>query len=292
MMPGPDGFEVCSRLKNDRNLGSTQVIMVSAKTDLDSRLRAYQAGADDYIIKPFNDEELCAKVSVNVRNRTIYGVIRGQMEMLCGAAGEALELVSHLRDAETAGHLTRMREYSQILAGELRLTAWAQEIDDQFLDDLYRASPLHDIGKVAVPDFILHKPGRLTDEEFEQIKDHTTSGERILQKIAQRQPDITMFRMAVQIARSHHENVDGTGYPDGLVGGAIPIPARIVRVADVFDAITSARPYKQRQTPEEARDLIVASKRSAFDPAVVDAMLRAYDELADIAQNGIEADQA
>jgi putative two-component system response regulator len=283
MMPGPDGYEVCSRMKNDRMLAAMQVIMVSAKTDLDSRLRAYQAGADDYILKPFSEEELYAKVCVNVRNKTIYGVIRGQLEALCGAAGEALELVSHLRDAETAGHLVRMRDYSQILAGELRTTSWGQRIDDQFLEDLFKASPLHDVGKVAIPDTILHKPGRLTDDEFELMKQHTVSGERILRTLLQRQPDVSMFQMAVEITRSHHENYDGSGYPDGLVGEAIPLSARIVRVADVFDAITSVRAYKPRQSPQEARDLIVASTRSAFDPAVVDAMHRVFDEFLEVA---------
>jgi putative two-component system response regulator len=292
MMPAPDGYEVCSRMKNDRAMGPTHVIMVSAKTDLDSRLRAYQAGADDYVLKPFSEEELYAKVCVNVRNKTIYGVIRSQLEALCGAAGEALELVSHLRDAETAGHLVRMRDYSQILAGELRSTAWGRAIDDQFLEDLYRASPLHDVGKVAIPDAILRKPDRLTDEEFEQMKLHTVCGERIIRKLAQQQPSVSMFQMAVEVARWHHENFDGTGYPDALAGDAIPMAARIVRVADVFDAITSARPYKRKQSPEEARDLIVAAKRSAFDPAVVDAMLHVFDELAEMALVADEMDGA
>lgn len=282
MMPGPSGYEVCGRMKNDRNLGPTQIIMVSAVTDLESRLRAYQAGADDYILKPFDEEELYAKVCINARNRTIYGVIRGQLEALCGAAGEALELVSHLRDAETAGHLVRMRDYSQILAVELQSTNWGRQIDDQFLDDLFRASPLHDVGKVAIPDNILHKPDVLTADEFDQMKLHTIHGERILRTLAQRQPDVSMFQMAVEVARSHHENYDGTGYPDGLVGDAIPLAARIVRVADVFDAITSERVYKPKQSPEEARDLIVASTRAAFDPAVVDAMLRVFYEMAEM----------
>jgi len=291
MMPGTNGYEVCSRMKNDRDLGLTQVIMVSAKTDLHSRLRAYQAGADDYIVKPFSEDELFAKVCVRLRAKSIYRVVRSELEALCGAAGEALELVSQLRDSETAGHLVRMRDYAQMLALELQKTSWGHAINDQFLQDLYRASPLHDIGKVAVPDAVLHKLGQLSNDERAEIQQHTIVGERILQRLAEQQPDNSMFRMAVDIARSHHECYDGSGYPDGLVGADIPLAARITSVADVFDALTSARCYKTKQVPEDAREVIVAGRGTVFDPAVVDALLRVFDEMADLALNADRADE-
>lgn len=286
MMPSPDGFEVCSRLKNNRDLGHTQIIMVSAKTELDSRLRGYQAGADDYVMKPFSSEELYAKVCVNLRAKTIYSVIHNQLDKLCGATGEALQLVSQLRDAETASHLVRMRDYSQFIAVELCNTSYAHQIDDRFLDDLYLASPLHDIGKVAIPDSILLKPGPLTPEEFQAMQQHTLIGHRILSRLSDREPRVPMFTMAADIAKYHHECVDGSGYPQGLVGDAIPLAARIVKVGDVFDAITSVRPYKQKQSPEEARRWIVERRGSAFDPVVVDAFLQAYDDIAEIALHG------
>jgi putative two-component system response regulator len=284
MMPAPDGFEVCTRIKNNRLLQHAQVLMVSARTDMDHRLRGYYAGADDYVSKPFSEEELCAKVCAGLKRGEIFGQMTIQFRTLCSAAGEALEMVSHLRDSETGDHIMRMRTYSQILAAELRASHSAPEIDDVFLDDLYHASALHDIGKVAIPDKILRKPGKLTDSEREQMKQHAIIGESILRRLSLQHPSVTMFHMAAEIARWHHECFDGSGYPDGLIGQAIPLAARIVQVADVFDAITSARVYKQKQSAEEARQFIQAGQGQAFDPLVVDALLRVCDELRDLCE--------
>jgi putative two-component system response regulator len=282
MMPRPDGYEVCSQIKNDVALRHSKVIMVSAKTDISERLRGYQAGADDYVTKPFDEEELMAKVCAALKTKSLYSSIQRDFETLCGATGEALELISHLRDAETGEHLDRMRDYSQMLAAELRNGPFGQQIDDQFLDDLYRASPLHDLGKVVIPDSVLRKPGPLTDEEREQMKRHTIIGEQILRRLSRQQPEVGFFRMAADIARSHHECVDGSGYPDGLRGDAIPLAARIVKVADVFDAITTARVYKPSYSPQTARSEIAAAAGSQFDPQVVDAMLRIFDEFVEL----------
>jgi putative two-component system response regulator len=285
MMPKPDGYEVCSLMKNDRVLRHSQIIMVSARTDIDDRLRGYQAGADDYVTKPFEEEELYAKVCANLRTKSIYGAIHSQLEALCGATGEVLELVSHLRDAETGEHLDRIRLYSQLLAAELRQGQYGEQIDDAFLDDLFRASPLHDVGKIAIPDAILRKPGPLTADERAQMEQHTLIGEKILDRLINQEPGLNYFRMAAEIARWHHESFDGSGYPDGLRGTAIPLAARIVKVADVFDALTSARVYKPSYTPIVARDQIAVVERAKFDPDVVDAMLRVFDEFNDLCLN-------
>ena len=290
MMPAPDGFEVCSRIKNDRQFEATQVVMVSAKTDLHSRLRGYQAGADDYIVKPFNEEELCAKVRANLRSRTICCAAREEIDELCSAAGDALTLASQLRDVENAGHLIRMRDYAQLLATDLRQSAYRNAIDDEFLDNLYRASPLHDIGKIGVPDAILRQPAALTPEEFAVMQQHTCIGERILSRLATQMSRPGVFTMASQIARSHHESFDGSGYPDGLKGASIPLAARIVRVADVFDAITSPRVYKRKQSPQEARDWMVPNKGAQFDPLIIDAFERVYEDLASLADES-QADE-
>jgi putative two-component system response regulator len=285
MMPGLDGFQVCSQLKNDRSLGHPHVLMVSAKTDLDSRLRGYQAGADDYVTKPFNEDELFAKVCAGLRTHASFGLLHCQLQMMSVAAGEALELVSLLRDAETSDHLVRVRDYAQLLASELRVSPWRRAIDDVFLDDLYRASPLHDIGKVGIPDAILHKRTQLTDVERVQMQQHTLFGQHILSRLATIQPKATMFQMAANIARSHHENYDGSGYPDRLAGENIPLAARIVKVADVFDAVTSKRRDRSRFSPQHARDVIVSGNGSSFDPVIVDAMLRVCDEFAAICES-------
>jgi putative two-component system response regulator len=285
MMPSPDGFEVCSRIKNNRAIGPTQIVMVSARTDINSRLRGYQAGADDYMLKPFNEEELYAKVCVNLRTRSACSSIHSQVESVCGAVGETLKLVSQLRDAENAGHLVRMRDYAQLLAVELQTSSYGNEIDELFLDDLYQASPLHDIGKVAIPDAILLKPGPLTDAEFTTMQKHTLVGEHILKRLAQQQPHVSMFSMAVQIARSHHECFDGSGYPDGLSGRSIPLAAHIVKVADVFDAITSTRVYKPKQHPNEAREWITARTGAAFDPLIIAAFQQQFDAFSALAND-------
>ncbi len=287
MMPKPDGYEVCSQMKNDRTLRHSQIIMVSARTDIDDRLRGYRAGADDYVTKPFEEDELYAKVCANLRTKTVYGTIRSQLEALCGATGEVLELVSHLRDAETGEHLDRIRLYSHLLAAELRQGPYSEQIDDSYLDDLYRASPLHDVGKVAIPDAILRKPGPLTLEERQQMETHTLIGERILNRLAIHEPGVNCFRMAAEIARWHHESFDGSGYPDGLLGSAIPLAARIVKVADVFDALTSARVYKPSYEPEVARDQIAIVERAKFDPVVIAAMLRMFEEFCDVHKNSV-----
>ena len=282
MMPRPDGYEVCSQIKNDRVLRHSQVIMVSAKTDISERLRGYRAGADDYVTKPFEEEELFAKVSAALKTKSIYCSVQRELDALCSATGETLELISHLRDSETGEHLDRMRDYSQMLAAELRNGPFAQQVDDQFLDDLYRASPLHDLGKIVIPDAILRKPGPLTDAEREQMKRHTVVGEQILHRLARQQPEAGFFRMAAEIARWHHECMDGSGYPDGLRGDAIPLAARIVKVADVFDAMTTARVYKPSYSPVVTRDEIVSAAGTQFDPQVVEAMLRIFDEFLDM----------
>jgi putative two-component system response regulator len=282
MMPRPDGYEVCTQIKNDRILRHSQVIMVSAKTDISERLRGYRSGADDYVTKPFEEEELFAKVCAALKTKSVYCSVQHELEALCSATGETLELISHLRDAETGEHLDRMRDYSQMLAAELREGPFAQQVDDQFLDDLYRASPLHDLGKIVIPDAILRKPGPLTDAEREEMKRHTIVGEQILHRLARQQPEAGFFGMAAEIARWHHECLDGSGYPDGLFGKAIPLAARIVKVADVFDAMTTARVYKPSFSPQVARDEIVVGAGSQFDPHVVDAMLRIFDEFVDL----------
>jgi putative two-component system response regulator len=175
-----------------------------------------------------------------------------------------------------------MRSYAAILAAELRAGPWSSWIDDLFLDDLYRASALHDVGKVAIPDSILCKPGPLDAQEREIMQQHTIIGEQILNRIARHQPEISCFRMAAQIARSHHECYDGTGYPDGLRGEQIPLAARIVKVADVFDALTSERVYKAACTPEFAKAEMVSKKGTDFDSVVMDAMVQVFDEFVEL----------
>jgi len=191
----------------------------------------------------------------------------------------ALAQLVESRDLETGEHLCRMQAYSQILAKHLANHGpYLNEIDDEFLQDFYQSTPLHDIGKVGIPDAILLKPGRLTPAEFEVMKQHTVVGAEALEKTAAHSPHGGFLTMAAQIARNHHEKFDGTGYPDGLIGGEIPLSARIVAIADVFDALTSQRVYKEAMDPDDARAEINAARGQHFDPVVVDAFNVCFED--------------
>jgi putative two-component system response regulator len=296
MMPGIDGHETCRRIRSSPFGNGIQVMMVSARSSWEEQARAYEAGANDYVVKPLDPRELRSRVRLHFQLRSALDAVTSatnQRNSRRDATGglsihdvahahdvtvTALTKVAEFRDTETGEHLVRMRSYAQVVAEELaRSGPYADEIDQQFLDDLYRASPLHDIGKVGVSDAILLKPGPLTPDEFESMKQHTTIGANILDHVAFGAPGVSFLRMAAAVARFHHERFDGTGYPVGLVGTANPLPARIVALADAFDAITSARPYKEPVPLAVGRDIVERDSGSHFDPVVVEAFLRRYE---------------
>jgi len=300
MMPGMDGYETCRRIKAGPMGRFTQVILVSVKASTAERLQGYEVGADDFIIKPFDHDELLAKVRIQFR-------LRGAMEDLWAAHGQiqqfnreleqlvaartsevvatrdlaifALAKLAESRDPETGEHLDRMRNYSRILAEQLHVDGPYQDrIDEAFVDNIFQSSPLHDIGKVGIPDAILLKPGRLTKDEFEIMKTHTTIGANALEDAVRHHQCADFLAMAVEIARHHHERFDGRGYPFGLAGEQIPLAARLVALADVYDALTSARVYKPAYEPDLARRMIEEEDGRHFDPVVVEAFRARYDD--------------
>jgi len=299
-MPGIDGYETCRRIKAGANGASVKVIMVTAKSSRQEQLRAYEFGADDYVTKPFNAQELLSRVHLHFQLRDAEhkaSMIRAEIEVrnaelkrlaeqraqeiiaLQDVAVFTLAKVAESRDQATGDHLIRMRAYSQILAEELsRNGPYVQQIDQPFLEDLYRSSPLHDIGKVGIRDEILLKRGRLTPEEFATMQEHTIIGANILDQAVLHSQGGGFLAMAALIARFHHEHFDGTGYPAGLVGEEIPLPARIVAVADVYDALTSARPYKPAYIPEHSRQIIECDSGRHFDPVIVAAFRARFDD--------------
>ncbi len=195
----------------------------------------------------------------------------------------ALAKLAESRDPETGEHLERMRAYSQILAEHLAETGpYTEQIDDEFLKNLYRSSPLHDIGKVGIPDAVLLKPGSLSDEEFAIMKRHTTIGAEALESTAQHASSGGFLAMGVEIARYHHERWNGAGYPTGLAGLDIPLAARIVALADVYDALTSVRVYKSAFDPLVARSMIEQEEAKHFDPAVIEAFHASWDAFQDV----------
>lgn len=202
-----------------------------------------------------------------------------------------LASLAESRDPETGEHLERMRSYCHILAEELQNSGpYSDQIDDKFVTDLYRSSPLHDIGKVGVPDCILLKPGSLTDQEYEVMKQHTLIGAEALSRTIKNTSGADFLKMAADIARWHHEKFDGTGYPDGLKGVQIPLAARIVALADVYDALTSSRVYKPAFRPEIAYMMMCQERGRQFDPVVVDAFVARQEDFLKV-RNLIEAEK-
>jgi len=304
MMPGIDGYETCRRIRYTHFGQQVQVIVVSAKSSPQEQLRGHEAGADDYVVKPIDPPELLSRVQLHCRLRDVrrdVSSIQAQLdsrnselkrfveerrqEMLAmqDVAVFTLAKVAEFRDKETGDHLFRMRSYSQMIAEQLgREGPYAKHIDLSFMDDLYRSSPLHDIGKVGISDEILLKPGRLTPEEFATMQQHAVIGANILNEAVLNMEHGGFLAMAATIARFHHERFDGAGYPAGLVGEEIPLPARIVALADVFDALTSARPYKSAWPRSKAKKAIEAGAGSQFDPVVVEAFQARYDDVVEL----------
>jgi len=303
-MPGMDGYEVCRRLKAASRVHPPQVIMISACSSRQEQLTGFQVGADDYLVKPIDPCELEARVRLHlrlIRADRMAETARNEIaarhhefeELIEQRASDmaatkdiavlALAEVAESRDEDTGEHLMRMRAYSQLIAEQLRRDSrYSSQISSQFLEDLFRSSPLHDIGKVGISDAILLKPARLTPHEYEIVKQHTTIGANILDNAVFHSPHGSFLAMAALIARFHHERFDGAGYPAGLVGREIPLPARIVAVADVFDAISSRRPYKPAYPAEMAREMIEAEAGRHFDPEVVSAFLERFDEVLEL----------
>ncbi len=288
-MPVMNGFEVYERLKADAALKNIPVIFITALMETADKLKAFSMGAVDYVTKPFQAEEVCARVDTHLRLRKlqmdlnhynthleelvqekIKEISRSQMATIF-----ALAKLAESRDSDTGQHLERVQTLSRILAAELRgMPQYASIITDQYLENLYQAAPLHDIGKVGIPDAILIKREKLSTDEFSEIKRHTTIGAQTLKAVQAEFPGNSFIAMGIDIAQSHHEYFNGSGYPEGLSGDAIPLSARIVAVADVYDAMRSKRPYKAALTHAEAVDFIIESGGKHLSPDIVAAFAR------------------
>lgn len=284
LMPKLDGFETCKKLKASELTKDIPIIFLTAKVEPEDVSRGFELGAVDYIAKPFNIPELIARVNThleikNLRNnlertveqRTIE--LRSTFKQLKKSHFEIINrlgLAAEFRDNETGTHLTRMSQYCAIVGK-------AMELSDEQNYLLVSSSVMHDVGKIGIPDNILLKPGKLTDDEFDIIKKHTTLGCKLLSGI-----DSDLLKKAEKIALTHHEKYNGNGYPNGLVGDEIPIEGRIVAVCDVFDALTSIRPYKKAWDVERVVKLITSEKGQHFDPYVVDKFLSNLPEILEV----------
>lgn len=264
-MPGMSGLELCRQIRRRSHHGYIYTILLTAHGKSRDIVEGMSAGADDFIVKPFNGQELLVRIRAGERILSLE-----TRELLIFSLAKLAES----RDPETGKHLERVQNYSRLLAQELaEMPKFAHVIDDEFVHLVYQTSPLHDIGKVGIPDSILLKPGRYSDEEFELMKAHTTIGAETLDAALAQNPKARFLQVAREIAAAHHERYDGRGYPLGLAGDDIPLSARIVAVADVYDALTSRRVYKDAFAHHVARNIILKDSGTHFDPDVVDAFL-------------------
>lgn len=285
-MPEMNGYEMCELLKADERLSEIPVIFLSGLNELEDRLRAFRSGAVDYVCKPFQIEEIEARVDTHVRLRRLQQEIEADNEQLEKQVQAqvtrvadaqmamifALAKLAAARDDETGRHLDRIQTFSGLLAIAMSdYEKYRNLAGSSWITNIFHASPLHDIGKVAIPDRILRKPGPLTPEEFEIMKTHAPIGAETLRTVHMRYPDSEFIGMGIDIAQSHHERWDGAGYPEGLAGEAIPVCARIVAVADCYDALRSKRCYKRAYAHEEACTVILEGSGSQFDPDVAAA---------------------
>lgn len=264
-MPNLDGPSLCRWLRSHRPSPYCFFVLLTGRSGSESVVEGLSAGVDEFLVKPIETSELLLRVrtgtrvlSLETRDTLIF----------------ALAKLAESRDPETGKHLERTQRYCRMLAEELQSSGARGKLDNEFVRLVGMTTPLHDIGKVGIPDFVLLKPGRLSEDEFQIMKTHTLIGAETLQSALQHSPKQRFLEIARDIARSHHERWDGKGYPDGLSGEQTPLSARIMSVADVYDALTSVRVYKNAMPHDVARAMIRDGAGTQFDAAVVETFLK------------------
>lgn len=277
MMPEMDGIEVCRKLKEDPRTRSVPVVFVTAMGEVEDETRGFEAGAVDYITKPISPPIVLARVKTHLQlydqNRALEEIVRRRTAELDNSRLEIIRrlgLAAEYRDNETGTHVIRMSYYCRAIAKALGM-------NDREADLILHATPMHDVGKIGIPDKILLKPGRLNPEERKIMEKHAEFGAQIIGK-----HDNALLRMAYSSALTHHEKWNGSGYPHGLRGESIPLIGRIVAIADVFDALTCKRPYKEAWPVEKAVALIREEAGQHFDPDLVAAFLDNFDAILEI----------
>lgn len=262
MMPGMTGYEVCEKLKSQSSTINIPIIFVSALTEEMDEMKGFEVGAVDYIFKPVRPGIVRSRVKNHLSLVRAEELKATHIQII-----ERLGRAAEYKDNETGLHVMRMSHVSKLLALKLGL-------NEDFAERLLLAAPMHDIGKIGIPDAILLKADKLTPEEFREIQKHPQIGAEILGS-----SNSELIKLAKSVALYHHEKWDGSGYPHGLKGTVIPIEARIVAVADVFDALTNKRPYKVAWTIDETLEFMVGQKEKHFDPQIVDVLLDSIDEI-------------
>jgi len=292
-MPDMNGYEIIKRLKANEATAPIPVIFLTARSDSGSELEGLSLGAIDYISKPFSPPLLLKRIEVHMLleeqrrelenySHNLQGMVEEKTKTVLDLQNAILRTVAELvecRDDTTGGHIERTQSYLQILVDALWTDElYRDEVSSWNIDFLLQSSQLHDVGKIAIKDSILQKPAKLTPEEFEEMKSHTTFGIKVIEKIQENTTEATFLEYAKIFASTHHEKWDGSGYPRGLAGEAIPLQGRLMAIADVYDALISERPYKKAFTHEEAVEIISEGSGSHFDPHLVKIFLEREHE--------------
>jgi putative two-component system response regulator len=301
MMPEMDGHEVMRRLKTDPRTARVPVMFLTAKNSMEDEEFGLSLGAVDFVHKPISPPIVLARINTQLQIKSWLDFLQNQNTWLQQEVERRLAAVTRLQDASiwvmvslaefrdecTGNHIRRTQEYVRILAEEIsHLPQYAELLTPEYIELIAKTAPLHDIGKIAIPDHILLKPGKLSDEEFIVMKTHAQRGDDMLARAGTLMGEEgAYFEMARQIARFHHEKWDGSGYPDRLAGVAIPLPARLMAVADVYDALIARRPYKEPMTHAQAAGILEKGSGQHFDPDVIAAFQGIQDRFRVIAAN-------
>ena len=285
-MPEMDGFKVLRRLKTNDLYAHIPVMFLTNVTDASVEARGFKLGVVDFITKPFSTPVLLNRIRTHLHIDELIRERMAQIQRLKNAIVFSFADIVEKRDYDTGGHVERTSAYISILVNAMiSRGVHDDELRHMDIDSFISSARLHDVGKIAIPDKILNKPGRLNDEEFETMKTHSTEGEKIIAQIASRADDDDFLRNAMLFAGYHHERWDGTGYPYGLKKTKIPLQGRIMAVADVYDALVSERPYKKPFTEEEANNIIMDSAGKHFDPYIVDVFYEVKDQFSAVKQS-------
>jgi len=299
LMPEMDGYEVCRQLKQNKRTAGTPVIFLTVKGEVEDEIKGFEVGAVDYITKPISAPIVLSRVKTHlaltkarrllenqnlileqrIRERTLEISRTQDVAIFCMAS------LAETRDSETGNHIHRTQHYVRLLSEYLKETpGYRDYLDERTIDLLFKSAPLHDIGKVGVPDRILLKPGKLDEDEWQEMKRHAEYGYEALLRAEEEMGSTSFLKVAREIVLYHHERWDGNGYPQGLKGTAIPVSGRLMALADVYDALISRRVYKIPYTHTEAVSYILSQRGTRFDPVVVDAFEALQNEFLRIAQ--------
>jgi putative two-component system response regulator len=277
-MPEMNGFEALKKLKSDANWSDIPVMFLTGRNDETAEAQGLDMGAVDFVTKPFSAPVLLNRIKTHLNIDEIIRERTAQLHRMQNSIVSVLSDMVENRDKGTGGHIERTSMYIKILINEMKLHGvYADELSQWDEDNVISSARMHDLGKISISEIIINKPDKLTDDEYETMKNHTTEGEQIIDKIISRTGDVDFLSNAKLFAGAHHEHWDGNGYPRGLKGEEIPLQGRIMAIVDVYDALVSERPYKKAFSHEEAVQIIMNSAGSHYDPKIAEVFFNARE---------------